>query len=328
VLLRLAYLGVTNAFALLRLLPVSDHDKDVEIVALRYQITVLQRQLGPHKPRFAPAVGRCWQRAAQAPAARAAAAAAAGAPRHRLTLAPQPPRPPARGRLPTRHRGRPRVVRSIRTLALRLAQENPAWGYRRVHGELLVLGVQVAASTVWEILQDAGIDPAPDRACSTGADFLRSQAQGHLACDFIEAVTLAGTRMYVLAVIEHASRHVRILGATAHPTASWVTQAAKNLVLDRPARDPGVAGQDIGSRPATRQCVARGELRIAAANAVGRCRDHDRYERGAVGHRGIVRDVRPTGTGRSPLLVPSGSEQRRLQNPGRQGVDAGVPPAG
>jgi hypothetical protein len=88
-----------------------------------------------------------------------------------------------------------------------------------VHGELLVLGVKVAASTVWEILKDAGIDPAPERACTTWTAFLRSQADGLLACDFLETVTLSGARMYVLAVIEH---HTRILGVTAHPTASWV----------------------------------------------------------------------------------------------------------
>ena len=128
--------------------------------------------------------------------------------------------------------GRPRTVRSIRALVLRLARENPSWGYRRLHGELLVLGVKVAASTVWEILKEAGIDPAPERASSTWADFLRSQADALLACDFFETVTLSGARMYVFAVIEHASRRIRILGATAHPTASWVTQAAKNLVMD------------------------------------------------------------------------------------------------
>ena len=128
--------------------------------------------------------------------------------------------------------GRPPTVRSVRVLVLRLARENPSWGYRRLHGELLVLGVKVAASTVWEILKEAGIDPAPERAASTWADFLRSQADALLACDFLETVTLSGARMYVLAVIEHASRRIRILGATAHPTASWVTQAAKNLVMD------------------------------------------------------------------------------------------------
>jgi transposase InsO family protein len=101
-----------------------------------------------------------------------------------------------------------------------------------VHGELLVLGVKVAASTVWEILTDAGIDPAPERASSTWTGFLRSQADALLACDFFETVTLCGARMYVLAVIEHRTRRIRVLGATAHPTASWVTQAARNLIMD------------------------------------------------------------------------------------------------
>ena len=128
--------------------------------------------------------------------------------------------------------GRPRTLRSIRVLVLRLASENPSWGYRRLHGELLVLGVKVAASTVWEILREAGIDPAPERSSSTWADFLRSQADALLACDFLETVTVSGARMYVLAVIEHATRRIRILGATAHPTASWVAQAARNLVMD------------------------------------------------------------------------------------------------
>jgi transposase InsO family protein len=92
--------------------------------------------------------------------------------------------------------------------------------------------VKVAASTVWEILTEAGIDPAPARAASCWADFLRSQADALLACDFLETFTLTGTRMYVFAVIEHANRRIRILGATAHPTASWVTQAARNLAMD------------------------------------------------------------------------------------------------
>jgi putative transposase len=92
--------------------------------------------------------------------------------------------------------------------------------------------VNVAASTVWEILRDAGIDPAPERSTTTWAAFLRSQADALLACDFFETITLSGARLYVFAVIEHATRRIRVLGATAHPTASWVTQAAKNLVMD------------------------------------------------------------------------------------------------
>jgi transposase InsO family protein len=115
---------------------------------------------------------------------------------------------------------------------LRLARENPGWGYRRIHGELLVLGIKVAASTVWEVLQQARIDPAPQRTSTTWASFLRSQADALLACDFFETDTLTGARMYVLAVIEHSARRVRILGATAHPSSSWVVQAARNLVMD------------------------------------------------------------------------------------------------
>jgi hypothetical protein len=111
-------------------------------------------------------------------------------------------------------------------------ERTPTWGYRRIHGELLVLGIKTGASTVWEILRDAGIDPAPERTAANWASFLRSQADALLACDFFETVTLAGARLYVLAVIEHATRRIRILGVTPHPTASWVAEAARNLVMD------------------------------------------------------------------------------------------------
>jgi hypothetical protein len=76
------------------------------------------------------------------------------------------------------------------------------------------------------------VDPAPERTCGTWAGFLRSQADAVLACNFFETVTLCGARMYVLAVIEHRTRRIRVMGATAHPTASWVAEAARNLVMD------------------------------------------------------------------------------------------------
>ncbi|SCF49741.1 Integrase core domain-containing protein [Micromonospora matsumotoense] len=91
--------------------------------------------------------------------------------------------------------------------------------------------VKVAASTIWGILKDAGIETAPERTSSTWAAFLRSQAHAIIAADFFETTTLTGARLYVLAVIEHTTRRIRILGATAHPTAAWVTQTARNLVL-------------------------------------------------------------------------------------------------
>ncbi len=128
-------------------------------------------------------------------------------------------------------RGRPRTVRSIRALVLRLVRENPPWGYRRVRGTTHPRS-QGRPSTVWEILHEAGIDPAPNRATTTWAQFLRSQADALLVADFLEAITLTGARMYILAAIEHASRRIRVLGATAHPTTDWVTQTVRNLVMD------------------------------------------------------------------------------------------------
>jgi len=96
-------------------------------------------------------------------------------------------------------------ARAICSLVLRLARENPSWGYRRVHGELATLGITVAASTVWEIFKQHGIKPAPQRNRQTWADFLRSQAHAILACDFFTTTALNGKTYYVFAVIEHAS---------------------------------------------------------------------------------------------------------------------------
>ena len=115
---------------------------------------------------------------------------------------------------------------------LRLARENESWGYRRIHGELAGLGITVAPSTVWEILKNAGIDPAPRRDGPGWAEFLRSQAQGILALDFFTADLLNGAKVHVLAVIEHGTRRVRILGATEHPVQAWVLQQARNLLMD------------------------------------------------------------------------------------------------
>jgi transposase InsO family protein len=128
--------------------------------------------------------------------------------------------------------GRPPTVQSIRALILRLVQENPGWGYRRVHGELSTLGIKVAPS------HGVG-DPQAGRSSSGArAGFHHLGRLPALASrrpagrHFIETITLNGQRHYILAVIEHATRRVRVLGTTAHPSASWVTQAMKNLVMD------------------------------------------------------------------------------------------------
>jgi transposase len=156
------YFVVSRLFAWLVLLTRNDASKDVEILVLRHHLSVLQRQLGPDRVRFTRGDGALL------------AALLHRLPRDvlkRLHLVVRPDtvlrwhrdvvaRRHARRSRPW-HPGRPPTVRSVRVLVLRLVRENPGWGYRRVHGELLVLGVKVAASTVWEILHDAGIDPAP-----------------------------------------------------------------------------------------------------------------------------------------------------------------------
>jgi transposase len=233
VLLRFAYLAVSHAFAALRLSRMTDREKDVEILALRHQLTVLHRQLGNRRPRLRPE-DRAVLAALLVPLSRATLR------RLRLLVSPDTVLRWHRDLVKRRHArasmnrgpGRPRTLASIRRLVLRLATENPSWGYRRIHGELTLLGITIAASTVWEILKTAGVDPAPHRTTVTWADFLRSQAEAILAMDFIDTVTLTGQRQYILAAIHHAGRRVRILGTTAHPTHAWVTQAVRNLLMD------------------------------------------------------------------------------------------------
>ena len=159
-------------------------------------------------------------------------AAAAGHPRYHPALAPRHRPPPLGGAVHERQDRPTGDRRNIQALALRLARENPEWGYRRIHGELAGLGVKVAASTVWEILRTNGIDPAPRRTGPTWSQFLRSQAEAILACDFFIVDLLDGTQAYVLAVIEHATRRIRIIGVTPHPTGEWTAQQARNLIMD------------------------------------------------------------------------------------------------
>src|ERR1035441_7519737 len=230
--LRFVFLLITRIAAGLRLSRRAETWKTAEILLLRHQLAVLQRRQ-PRRPNLN------W-------ADRALLAALLGvipkARRHGLRLLVTPDtilrwhRDIMRRRQAARSKrgrtGRPATQRNIKALVLRLARENTEWGYRRIHGELAGLGVKVAASTVWEILKTNGIDRAPRRTGPTWSQFLRSQAEAILACDFFTADLVDGTQAYVLAVIEHATRRIRILGVTPHPTGAWTAQQARNLIMD------------------------------------------------------------------------------------------------
>jgi putative transposase len=230
--LRFVFLLITRLTSWLRLSQREETWKTAEILILRHQLTVLQRRQ-PRRPKLDWA-----DRALLA----TLLAVIPKARRHGLRLLVTPDtiirwhRDIIRRRWAARSirgkTGRPATRRNIRALVLRLARENPGWGYRRIHGELAGLGAKIAASTVWEILKKAGIDPAPRRADPTWPHFLRSQAEAILACDFFTADLLDGTQAYVLAVIEHATRRIRILGVTLHPTGAWTAQQARNLLMD------------------------------------------------------------------------------------------------
>ena len=231
--LKLIFLVVTRAVSVLGLSRREAWWKDAEILMLRHQLAVALRE----RPRAHSRLtwpDRAWLAllAGTLPVERLARLRLIVTPAtivrwHRDIVRRRWARLSRRGRS-----GRPPVRRTVQSVVLRPARENESWGYRRIHGELAGLGIIVAPSTVWQILKDAGIDPAPRRDGPGWAEFLRSQAQGILALDFFTADLLNGTKVYVLAVIEHGSRRVRVLGATQHPVQSRVVQQARNLLMD------------------------------------------------------------------------------------------------
>jgi putative transposase len=226
--LRLLYLLFCQALRWLALLARSSASKDAELLILRHEVVVLRRQVS--RPRVDWA-----DRAVLAGLARLLPRPT----RRGLFVRPETllrwHRDLVRGRWSyPQQRGRPAVAAELRPLVLRLARENPTWGYRRIHGELCRLGYKgrIGASTVWTILHRAGVDPAPTRSGVSWRQFLRAQAKGVLAVDFFTVDTVFLQRLYVLFVIEVASRRVHVLGVTPHPAGEWVTQQARNLLMD------------------------------------------------------------------------------------------------
>jgi putative transposase len=205
--------------------------KDAEILVLRHQLAVLRQQVAG--PRFS------WgDRAFIATLARLV-------PRERWAAFLVTPETILRWHRalvrrhwthPHRSPGRPPLPKETICLIVRLAEENPRWGYLRIVGELKKLGVTVSKGSVANVLRRHGLPPAPRREGPTWVEFLRSQAKGVLATDFFSVDTATFRQLYVLFVIEIHSRAVHILGVTEHPTAAFVTQVARNLVGDLVAR--------------------------------------------------------------------------------------------
>src|SRR6266536_2132115 len=223
---KLAYLTLCRSVQLLALLARGDAAKNLEILVLRHQLAVLRRQTP--RPRLEPA-----DRALLAAVSRVL-------PRSRWSCFFVKPDTLLRWhrRLvagawtsPHRQTGRPPLDTHVQQLIVRLARENPRWGYQRIQGELQRLGVQVSATAIRSTLRRHGLDPAPRRTATTWRAFLRQQAAGIIACDFFTVDTIWLRRLYVLFFIELDTRRVHLAGATANPNGLWVAQQARNLLL-------------------------------------------------------------------------------------------------
>ena len=225
---RLLYLIFRQLIAWLGLLARSAQSKNAEILVLRHEVAVLRRQVS--RPRLS------W--ADRAVFAALTQLLSALCRRHRIVTPATIMRwhrdlVKQRWTQPRRHRtsGR-RTPPELRRLVLRLAAENPSWGYRRIQGELAGLGHQSGATTGWSILQRAGIDPAPRRDGPSWRQFLRAQARGVLATDFFCVDTLLLQRLSVPFVVQHATRRVHVLAVTVHPSGAWVAQQPRNFLMD------------------------------------------------------------------------------------------------
>jgi hypothetical protein len=220
--------------------------------------------------------------------------------------------------------GRPPLSSTYGDLVLRLATENPGWGYQRIHGELLKLGYRVSATAIRSLLRRHGVPPAPRRAAVSWRAFLRAHAAGVLACDFFTVETLRLQTLFVLCFIELQTRRVFAAGCTEHPAAAWVTQQARNLAWHwhEAERRPALLIQDRGQVPGRlRHGVPRGGRPCRADPAPSAPRERGRGALGGDGAPGVLGLA--THPGRTALGAGPGRVRCPLQRgtpPPRAGV--------
>jgi hypothetical protein len=211
------YLALRRSLELITLCFRSAEAKEIELLVLRHELVVLQRQ--HPRPRLQP-TDRALLAALSRLLPRARWAVFLVRPETLLRWHRRLVR--RRWTYPTASNGRPPISEEVQQLIVRLAGENPRWGYQRIHGELLRLGVGVSASSIRRILCAHGLDPAPRRGAANWRSFLRQQAAGIVACDFFTVDTVFLRRVEVLFFIALGSRRVHLAGVTDHPTGLWV----------------------------------------------------------------------------------------------------------
>jgi putative transposase len=227
------YVVVCRVLELIVLVGRSDGAKDLEILVLRHELSILRRQV--KRPRLQPQ-DRLLLAAFSRMLPRRFWNAFLVRPEtllhwHRRLVA-------RRWTYPRRRPGRPSISRDVRELIQRLARENSSWGYLRIAGELRKLGIAVSATTVRNTLVKAGLPPAPQRDSQSWRSFLRAHGESILACDFFTVDTVWLRRLYVLAFLSIGSRRIEYVAVTSKPATAWMLQQARNLLmtLDDPDR--------------------------------------------------------------------------------------------
>jgi transposase InsO family protein len=226
------YVVVRRLLEFVVLLGRGDRAKELEILVLRHELSILRRQVG--RPRF-EAQDRILLAAVSRMLPRRSWTVFSVRPEtllawHRRLVA-------RRWTYPHRRPGRPPIGRDVRDLILRLARENSSWGYLRIAGELRKLGIAVSASSVRNILVKAGLPPAPGRDAQSWRSFLRAHGESILACDFFTVDTVWLRRLYVLVFLSIGSRRVEYLAVTSKPDSAWMLQQARSLLMELDDRD-------------------------------------------------------------------------------------------